>query len=466
MNKIKDPIALNALQTLSVEDNIARITIGDIGESFKSLKSFMAAMGGKWNKEAEGFVFDRDFEATLEAAQVAGEFNQKEAKDFFATNPEMANQLVRDLNLFTKFSSLGNKVMHEEGFVLRVLEPSAGHGALVDAFISEFEKSFPGRPYQIDCCELDSFNANVLRSKGLDVVHEGDFLQFKPDQKDRYHVVLMNPPFSLKNQKDCYIDHVMHAMEHCISPVAGSEIAAITPRETTGALLPPKKARFLNTLAFNSAERIKDGLFNSTKAFQASGASVLTTALHMVEPSFDVRPRTLSELQDKVMIFSLELGSGAMIDYFQFVSQRLSNHKANDPDTLLEQFQKSATEIFRRCFTEGIFVDYTNIRAFSQSLAWDTGMPEQWLQAGGPFADNAPLTTWEKSLVSGYYKGVEIEQPLVSIHQSENPPSHDAVDARTAKEYLDSNRAEQEPLVATVKSKPKPYPYVSQPGLF
>lgn len=466
MNKIKDPIALNALQTLSVEDNIARITIGDIGESFKSLKSFMAAMGGKWNKEAEGFVFDRDFEATLEAAQVTGEFNQKEAKDFFATSPEMASQLVRDLSLFTKFSSLGSKILHEEGFVLRVLEPSAGHGALVEAFTREFEKAFPGKPYQIDCCELDSFNANVLRSKGVDVVHEGDFLQFKPDPKNRYHVILMNPPFSLKNQKDCYMDHVMYAMEHCLAETKGSEIAAITPRETAGTLLPPKKARFLNNLAFNSAERVKDGLFNSKKAFHAAGASVLTTAIHMLEPSFDIRCRTLRELKDKVSIFSLELSSGSMINYFQFVNERLSNHKRQDPDTLLEQFQDSATEIFRRCFTEGIFVDYTNIRAFTQCLAWDTGMPKQWLEAGGPLADKTPLSAWEKSLVAGYYKGAGIEQSLVSISQDDYPSPDQASNDYTQTDPAKSDLVGAAPLVATGKSKPKPYPYVSQPGLF
>lgn len=466
MNKIKDPIALNALQTLSVESNVARITVGDIGESFKPLKSFMAAMGGKWNKEAEGFVFDRDFEATLEAAQVTGEFNQKEAKDFFATSPEMAGHLVRDLNIFTKFSSLGNKVLHEEGFVLRVLEPSAGHGALVEAFIKDFEEAFPGKPYKIDCCELDPFNANVLRSKGFNVVHQGDFLQFKPDLSDRYHIVLMNPPFSLKNQKDCYMDHVMHAMEHCVAETKGSEIAAITPRETTGALLPPKKARFLNNLAFNSAERVKDGLFNSKKAFQAAGASVLTTALHMLEPSFDIRCRTLRELKDKVSIFSLELSSGSMINYFQFVNQRLSSHKRQDPDTLFEQFQNSATEIFRRCFTEGLYVDYSNIRAFTQCLAWDTGMPEQWLQDGGPLADKTPLSAWETSLVASYYKGAEIQQSLVSINQDDYPCSDQVSNDCTLTDHSKINLVESAPLVATGKSKPKPYPYVSQPGLF
>lgn len=463
MNKLTDPVALDALQTLHVEGNVASITIGDIGESFQPLKSFMAAMGGKWNKKAGGFVFDRDFESTLEAAQVTGEFNKKEAKDFFATSPEMAAHLVRDLELFTKFSSLGNKVLHEEGFVLRVLEPSAGHGALVEAFIKDFEEAFPGKRYQIDCCELDPFNANVLRSKGFNVIHEGDFLQFKPAQTDQYHVVLMNPPFSLKGQPDCYIDHVMHAMEHCLAETKGSEIAAITPRESGGASLSPKKARFNNVLAFNFAERIKDGLFNSKKAFQNVGASVLTTALHMLEPSLDIRAKSLRELQDRISLFSLELSSGALINYYCYIREGLSNRAKRDPDTLMNHFQDCAAEVFRRCLTEGIFVDYSNIRAFTQCLAHDTGMPKEWLHKGGAFSDEAPLTKWERSLVSAYYRGVEVPESLVSIIE---PLPNDEPQTPANLNLEPSVSVVEESTSPSTKSKAKPYPYLSQPGLF
>ena len=140
-------------------------------------------LGGKWNRNKKGFVFDRDIESIEE---LLGDNIQKQKEiQFFETPEKIADYIVE---------------LAEIGDNMKVLEPSAGRGAI----IKSIKKVFNGT---IDYCEIDPINRKYLEK--IDDIHNlsntGDFL----DNKSLYFVlyfdrIIANPPFS-KNQD---IDHI------------------------------------------------------------------------------------------------------------------------------------------------------------------------------------------------------------------------------------------------------------------
>jgi predicted RNA methylase len=111
---------------------------------------------------------------------------------FYETDADTAARLLDRLSV--------SYLMKEKG--ARVLEPSAGNGALADEV-----RRLGGN---VQCVELDTGRAAVLRSKGFRVI-EGDFLRIEPHQipGGLFDGVIMNPPFDLG--RDC--DHVRHALK-------------------------------------------------------------------------------------------------------------------------------------------------------------------------------------------------------------------------------------------------------------
>lgn len=83
---------------------------------------------------------------------------------------------------------------------LRILEPSAGKGALADKARRQGAT--------VHCVEIQHGFAAELRQAGH-AVTEGDFLQMTPTQLGQFDGVIMNPPFD--RGRDC--DHVRHALQ-------------------------------------------------------------------------------------------------------------------------------------------------------------------------------------------------------------------------------------------------------------
>ena len=108
----------------------------------------------------------------------------KEKSDygFYPSPPEVVKELI----------NLADIKPHH-----KVLEPSAGHGIILDE-IKKLTSSFI-------CGELLKENCDVLESKGY-TVSFNDFLKWNDDSFDR---IIMNPPFF--QQGDLY--HVLHAFK-------------------------------------------------------------------------------------------------------------------------------------------------------------------------------------------------------------------------------------------------------------
>ena len=110
--------------------------------------------------------------------------NRNAFVDFFPTPDEHANDVIARAGI-------------EPG--MRVLEPSAGHGALAVAARDAGAT--------VDAVELSNDLRDILTEKGFNLVGS-DFMATEP--AGEYDAVVMNPPFS--NNMD--IDHVKHAYAH------------------------------------------------------------------------------------------------------------------------------------------------------------------------------------------------------------------------------------------------------------
>lgn len=92
---------------------------------------------------------------------------------------------------------LADEVMHDPR---RILEPSAGSGALADFANATWPDA------TVECCEIADRLRKILAMKGHTVVG-WDFLDLDPAQSEGYDLVLMNPPF--EDGQD--MQHVRHA---------------------------------------------------------------------------------------------------------------------------------------------------------------------------------------------------------------------------------------------------------------
>lgn len=145
-------------------------------------------MGGKWNRKAGGHIFPSDPTELLREALAGGAAtNRAQSLQFFQTPEKLARDMVAGADI------------RERDIVL---EPSGGHGAIVDAIL---EHSAAGR---IVVVEKDPHNFQVLLNKYRNndriLAVNLDFLTYNEGKKLKFDRVLMNPPFSV-NQAALHI---------------------------------------------------------------------------------------------------------------------------------------------------------------------------------------------------------------------------------------------------------------------
>ena len=153
---------------------------------YEQTNKVLEAAGGKWNRKAKAHVFESDAADRIDQIIVTGEVEiPKDEFNFFSSPPAVVARLM-DLA----------DVRHG----MRVLEPSAGKGAIAYACADAGAT--------VDCYEL--MEANFVALSGdmrLGSVRHMDFLAQAPEAS--YERVVMNPPFA----KQADIKHVMHALK-------------------------------------------------------------------------------------------------------------------------------------------------------------------------------------------------------------------------------------------------------------
>lgn len=158
----------------------------------------------------------------------------------------------------------------------RVLEPSAGEGALVAAI--------ERRGASVFAVEYDARRAALLRSRfpGA-IVEAGDFMALTPEATGgTFDAVVMNPPFALEGQPQADIDHVMHATRFA---APGARVVAVM----SGGVTFRDNAK---TEAFRKFVRTHDGTIAPlpAKSFGGSGTDAGTVVVAFTMPRKANRP--------------------------------------------------------------------------------------------------------------------------------------------------------------------------------
>jgi predicted RNA methylase len=177
-------------------------------EDYLAVDKVLKAAGGKWNRARAGHVFDGGAAEAIDPIILTGTVTdaRREFGAFF-TPPDLARRAAKLAGL-------------RDGY--RVLEPSAGHGALVLAARAEAN-------VKVDAVELYPGSSVVLKSVDLGggrLWGETDFLAMGPGDVGKFDAVLMNPPFA----KMADAKHVLHAINF-VSP--GGRIVAIMSAAVT-----------------------------------------------------------------------------------------------------------------------------------------------------------------------------------------------------------------------------------------
>ena len=194
-------------------------------KSYATVKQWVEEAGGKWTGgKVQGFTFDFDATRVASILMQGKRCNLQQDFQFFATPPEVADWLV---SLAGDFSP-----------DCKVLEPSAGTGAIIDA-IHRVQPDVV-----VDCYELMPENVEHLsKVEGAHIVGT-DFFHCH----DKYDRIIANPPFA--NNQD--IDHLYMMYERLN---VGGELSCIVSQHWKFAN-DQKCAHFRQWLEMNEAEII------------------------------------------------------------------------------------------------------------------------------------------------------------------------------------------------------------------
>ena len=235
------------LRACDVSTNVVKLPSQLSPQLYKDVKKLLENIGGKWSTPFQGFEFKHDARP-LVAQLVAGEkVNLKQDFQYFATPQHIVDRMI----------SLADIQLTD-----RVLEPSAGQGAIAD--------TLDGMCASVDLCEFMPQNREILEEKGYDIFCH-DFLEMSVG--NTYNKIIANPPFS--KDQDC--KHVLKMYKHLIS---GGTLVAVMSRSWMRENKNKVQQEFANLINSNgnTLTTIASGEFNE------SGTGVATALVVIKKP--------------------------------------------------------------------------------------------------------------------------------------------------------------------------------------
>lgn len=178
---------LTILSTASIEGNTVILPPGPrlARDLYQDVNKALEALGGKWNRKAQGHIFASDPEEALDNAILTGEVTPPSKNGYFPT-PK---------GIVMKLCDLADIQPGQD-----ILEPSAGQGAISTELYHRGAKVF--------ACELLEANRKVLLGNGMPPIYlfsEPDFMKLETGMT--FDRVVMNPPFEKRQD----VKHVMRA---------------------------------------------------------------------------------------------------------------------------------------------------------------------------------------------------------------------------------------------------------------
>lgn len=263
------PAVLDVLRRARLDENMLFLPTGD-GRLERTLyvdtDKVLRALGGAWKRKLGGHLFDvEEVKPLIDAVLATGTYvDAKKLFQFFETPPALADELVARLPVAALRRPAG----------LRVIDPSAGNGALLDALHRRLTRlDIPHDVTQWAAIEPQSACKKVLASKGYQVLACDDFLEYIPSHgaavlplDQRYDVCLQNPPFT-QGQATM---HLSHALEQGLA----ENYALIQP--ASFGFRARRAERGLRTLVMSLGGEVFE---NDPDAFASSGTKVRTLSI-------------------------------------------------------------------------------------------------------------------------------------------------------------------------------------------
>ena len=218
------------------------------------VNAVLSELGGKWNRTAKAHLFDGDPVAALSKVLSSAEIVRKRDYGYFPTPAQLARIVVERLDV-----QPWN----------RVLEPSAGHGSLVnEVHLAALHGMFRDI-FHITAVEILPELAGKISMHGhADAVVCGDFLrEINPETHGTFDRIIMNPPFGNKQE----LEHVLHALTF-LNP--GGRLVAILP--TSVQFATDRKTTYFRSVYESENHEILPNLDHS---FRESGTDVSTLTL-------------------------------------------------------------------------------------------------------------------------------------------------------------------------------------------
>jgi hypothetical protein len=303
------------IQACSIEGNTLILPSREAFEldtkQYGKFKKLIESIGGTYVVGKNAFEFEFPPERLIEGL-LRGD-NYAKALQFYPT-PERIAKLMQEL------------VIPRLGWNTRWLEPSAGRGSLIKVILDEN----PHLTTQIDACEIDDINREILLGMGVNLVGD-DFLSLHTSPAQKYDGIVMNPPFS-NNQ---YIKHILHAYD---SLKPGGSLSFIAP---TSWLDPRSQLeRDFNDLITAHAFETH----TMPHAFRESGVSIETCIVGLRRPEYDYCYTYLAgtdqnspkpDKSEKTMSIALN----EIDEYFQVIDKRAI------PDLAVKDVQLAAANL-------------------------------------------------------------------------------------------------------------------------
>jgi len=202
-------------------------------KTYEAVNKCIVNIGGKWNRKAKGHVFDCDPTDKLDNLVLTGETTSlKNVFQFFPT-PRPIAEMMCDMAEINQHS--------------RVLEPSAGNGALVKVIAERGPQSIYAVEINPDMKRyLNPLKEQSLMADRPFLYETADFLTLNLKAKISVNRVIMNPPFS--KQQD--IDHIYEAFNVLCNGGILVSVISESPFFRTNS----KSINFIGFLADNGAE--------------------------------------------------------------------------------------------------------------------------------------------------------------------------------------------------------------------
>ena len=182
-----DSAVLDVLSNATMSGNSLKLT-GQLDRPlYVATNKVLEAAGGKWNRKAKAHIFDGDAAEIMDQIILTGKvLNKKQELGYFPTPLTIVERLI-------ELAGISNGD--------RILEPSAGNGAILRVLRQRFPLS------SITAVEIDESHTEL--SAMATRMFYGDFLDLRSVSHDTgtFDRICMNPPFA----KNAAPAHVLHA---------------------------------------------------------------------------------------------------------------------------------------------------------------------------------------------------------------------------------------------------------------